>query len=865
MAKLPDLNMVLRVRDQATRTLNRFTASAQRGMQRMGRAVAFVSRTLLPVLGLLTGIAAVGGAAGIFAGSITSATAFGKAMAEVNTLVEDNIELTDRLRTEVERLSVAYGQAPVDTAKALYDTISSGFDATTEAVGVLDVANRLAIAGVTDVNTAFAALNATMQPFQIEAARSAEVADALVQTVFKGRVVLPQLAQYLGQVAPSASLANVQLAELLASMATLTALGQEVPQATTKLRAFFVAVQSKAQEAKKINDEFNLSLDFSTVALKNKGLITFIEDIQAQLSDLDEVTRNTVLGRLLGSNEAVDAFKLLGGVGLERYKDALEGIADSGGSVASAFEKMSAEVDFQMNKLKAQVQVAMGRLGATFEGGMIKILDFLFDVFAAASIILSDWDDSINASATSFAEDFVNGTIKAGRRFLEVMFFVYGYAMDIWESAKAMWVGLRVAANLAITGILILVNQMVQNFDLGVQASTKVWLGLKVVWLELQRVYLGVVQSLIEATAKNLESLEGLVDFTRHFDDGLGKAYDRALAKTRAFAADYQKESKDLAREISGLKDEIAKPFVTGAGPLDQVIKDISDSTVPLMAEFDRLWAAAQDSQVEHAAEALTKLEQYLLEVKDRVQRAKEAMSRPNLNSIGIEEPNNALEAVTGTPGKMAQITALFKRNLSEINSAITTWQNDAEAQMKSFGTLMEQQMTHVDGFFRTTADGLVEGSYDIKKAVSDMAKSIIKDLTAMILKMIAFGAIGAALGLIVGGPAGALAGARIGASIGSGGLLGGGGGAGSGGIGDVFTGVQPRDGGAAAAGAATAFSAPGVVDNRVINVFQTIEASDPDSFAKQMRKNKETVNQMMKDALRADTDTRTAVKLAAR
>jgi hypothetical protein len=78
---------------------------------------------------------------------------FNKAMAEVSTLLPDTDNLAAVSR-EVRRLSVEFNQAPVDQARAMYQVISAGARNAAEASRILEVANRLAVGGVTSVTVA---------------------------------------------------------------------------------------------------------------------------------------------------------------------------------------------------------------------------------------------------------------------------------------------------------------------------------------------------------------------------------------------------------------------------------------------------------------------------------------------------------------------------------------------------------------------------------------------------------------------------------------------------------------------------------------------------------------------------------------
>jgi methyl-accepting chemotaxis protein len=160
---------------------------------------------------------------------------FSKSMAEVSTLVDDTSGIPF-LTQQVRALTREYGGDVNVNAKALYDIISAGATQSAAAITELNVANRLAIGGVTDVSTAADGLTSVLNAYNLQARDAVTVSDAFFIAVKQGKTTIPELSKDIGQLAPLASTAGISLDQLLSAIAALTASGVRTPQAITGLR-----------------------------------------------------------------------------------------------------------------------------------------------------------------------------------------------------------------------------------------------------------------------------------------------------------------------------------------------------------------------------------------------------------------------------------------------------------------------------------------------------------------------------------------------------------------------------------------------------------------------------------------------------
>ena len=195
----------------------------------------------------MAGLAVAGG----LALATKAAIDFEKAMAEVSTLLDDTSSL-DNLGESVKNLSVEFGQAPVDQAKALYQIISAGASTAAEQMENLTVANKLAVGGVTDVATAADGLTTVLNAYAGTGLDVNRISDILFQTMKSGKTTIGELSSSIGNVATIAAQTGVSFDEIGAAVGTLTKAGINTSQSMDALRGVLSAVLKQSDQSVKM-------------------------------------------------------------------------------------------------------------------------------------------------------------------------------------------------------------------------------------------------------------------------------------------------------------------------------------------------------------------------------------------------------------------------------------------------------------------------------------------------------------------------------------------------------------------------------------------------------------------------------------
>lgn len=217
------LEMLLRLRDGFTPqigVIQRTLAQAGQGFTKAGMAT----------LPLSAGLAAVGVA------GIKASTDLNAAMANVATLIPNNVERVKELKSAVQDLAVDFGKSTGDLTGGLYQVISA-FGDTNDTVKVLEINARAATAGLATTLDAINLTSAVTKGYgDTSAAAVQHVSDLAFQTVKLGATTFPELAASIGRVTPLAAALRVTQEELFGVMATGSGVTGTVAEVSTQLR-----------------------------------------------------------------------------------------------------------------------------------------------------------------------------------------------------------------------------------------------------------------------------------------------------------------------------------------------------------------------------------------------------------------------------------------------------------------------------------------------------------------------------------------------------------------------------------------------------------------------------------------------------
>lgn len=230
-----------------------------------------------------SGLGRYAGAAGVAAASyaavrgVKSFASFQKAMGEVFVLLNtEGQEAFGDLTKFVEDLSMKTGKPVEDIAAGLFDIVSAGTQSVPKMKEMLAASAELSVGGFTDLATTTSALITLMAAYGDTVGNAAVGTDKLFKTAKVGRTNVQKLASVFGQFGGAASLAGVNLDQLLAVFASGTRLLNSEETATglaTFLKPFRNPSKEQIEIMRKLGYEMNSDI------FRRHSLVQVITDL----------------------------------------------------------------------------------------------------------------------------------------------------------------------------------------------------------------------------------------------------------------------------------------------------------------------------------------------------------------------------------------------------------------------------------------------------------------------------------------------------------------------------------------------------------------------------------------------------------
>lgn len=216
------------------------------------------------------------GMAGIYAvkaaieGIMTPAINFESQMAKVSTVLDKAaMTMMPAFTEQLKTMAKDTGQSTEALSSGLYDILGSVI-APTEAMGLLGIANKSAIAGMTDTATTTSALVTIIKSYGMETSKAADISDVLFATVLRGRLTFEELASGIGVVAATAAQAGLRFEEVSAMISVMTRAGLSADMSMISLANMLNTFISPSTQSAKAAEEMGFALN--TATLRSIGL-----------------------------------------------------------------------------------------------------------------------------------------------------------------------------------------------------------------------------------------------------------------------------------------------------------------------------------------------------------------------------------------------------------------------------------------------------------------------------------------------------------------------------------------------------------------------------------------------------------------
>lgn len=387
---------------------------------------------------------ALAGAA-VLGTAVKSAIDFEKSMANVGTLVDRNVEDIGKMGDEVLELSTKLPIPIKELTASLYDIRSAGVPAA-DAMKTLEIAGKLAKAGISTTTESTNILTSAMNAFKSEGLSADKIANTLFKTVKYGKTNLSQLSQQFGSTASIVSSAGVKLVDFSAATAAITTLGTPASQAQNQIRSAITSLQKPTAEMEKIYRQLGITSEKELIKKKG-GIVGAMEAISATGKNM-----GLNLSKAWGSSEAMSAFNSLTGATNDAYKKTLADMVKGNPALEKAFQDQLGTGASQAQKAANNIEVLSITVGTILVPSLIKLIGKLIPV-------VKGFKDFIKAN--QWLIELIPWVVGAFVALKTVLFGIRTYqtlaTLGQWKLNAAMAanpVGLVVAAILILIGII---------------------------------------------------------------------------------------------------------------------------------------------------------------------------------------------------------------------------------------------------------------------------------------------------------------------------------------------------------------------------------------------------------------------------
>lgn len=423
-------------------------------MKETGGKLTAAGKAVMPVSAAVAGI---GTAAAV------SAVNFEDAMAKVSTIADTTEVPLDELRSQILALSSQTGISANEIADNVYNAISAG-QKTGDAVNFVTNSTKLAKAGFADAGAALDVLTTILNAYGMEASEVTNVSDMLIQTQNLGKTTVAELSSSMGKVIPTANAYHVQLDQLCAGYAKMTANGVATAESTTYMNSM---LNELGKRGTTVSDILKEKTGKSFAELMENG--ASLADVLSILKEsADE--QNLSFGDLWSSAEAGKAGLILLGDSAEDFNSTLAQMRESTGATESAFEKLqtnSSKINKAVNAVKNTFIILGGVILDTFSpaidavtGGIQKLCGWISSLPSGIQAIIVVIGTLIAAAGPLLV---VLGTLMTSIGSLAPMISTASTAVSTFSAGLALPLAPIAAIAAAVTALILIIADLYKN------------------------------------------------------------------------------------------------------------------------------------------------------------------------------------------------------------------------------------------------------------------------------------------------------------------------------------------------------------------------------------------------------------------
>ena len=647
---------------------------------------------------------------------------FETAMAKVGTIADESQKPLGDMRNEILALSGETGKSVGELAEATYQAISASV-ATENAVDFVGTANKLAVGGFSDTTTAVDILTTAINAYGMSADDAAKISDVLITTQNLGKTSVAQLGASMGMVIPLAAAYNMDLEDLSASYALLTANGTQTAQATTYVKAALNELGSTS------------SVVGST--LKKKTGKTFAELMKEgnSLGDVLQVLADSVDGdttafnNMWSSSEAGVGMLSILNSGTSKYNSLVQAMEGSTGAATTAFEKMSETGEFAQQRFQNATENLKIAIGDELAPVLMELQQSGADAMEWATEFVKEHPEVVAAVTALAAALAVLAAALVG---LLVVQQVTTAFTKFSAALLANPVGAVAVALTALTAAAVAFGAVMKDRTSESVKNRKAIEQCKDSYDELK-------DSMEEHAKERKESIKSAKTEAATYQNLADKLYELA-DKTNKTASD-KAQMNTIVDQLNGAMPKLGLSVDETTGALNRE-KSAVDAVIDSMKQ--QALANAYQEQANKAASDLAEAQIQLSEAEEVLNDLRsQAVKKINEHNAAVQDGTESVQemassyAAAGEPvDKYAlQLNALSGqiKEQKEVVAGLQGTTSEADERYKKIAEKAYEYKTAVEESNQGVADSATEMSDELKQAYEDMKTSIQNNLKGVV------------------------------------------------------------------------------------------------------------------------------------
>lgn len=647
---------------------------------------------------------------------------FETAMAKVGTIADESQKPLGDMRNEILALSSETGKSVGELAEATYQAISASV-ATESAVDFVGTANKLAVGGFSDTTTAVDILTTAINAYGMSADDASKISDVLITTQNLGKTSVAQLGASMGMVIPLAAAYNMNLEDLAASYALLTANGTQTAQATTYVKAALNELGSTS------------SVVGST--LKKKTGKTFAE-LMAEGNSLGDVLQvladsvdgdTTAFNNMWSSSEAGVGMLSILNSGTSKYNSLVQAMEGSTGAATTAFEKMSETGEFAQQRFQNAIENLKIAIGDELAPVLMELQQSGADAMEWATEFVKEHPEVVAAVTALAAALAVLAAALVG---LLVVQQVTTAFTKFSAALLANPVGAVAVALTALTAAAVAFGAVMKDRTSESVKNRKAIEQCKDSYDELK-------DSMEEHAKERKENIKSAKTEAATYQNLADKLYELA-DKTNKTASD-KAQMNTIVDQLNGAMPELGLSIDETTGALNRE-KSAVDAVIDSMKQ--QALANAYQEQANKAASDLAEAQIQLSEAEEVLNDLRsQAVKKINEHNAAVQDGTESVQEMASSYAAAGEPVDKYALQLNALNGQIKEQKevvaglqgttSEADERYNKIAEKAYEYKTAVEESNQGVADSATEMSDEVKQAYEDMKTSIQNNLKGVV------------------------------------------------------------------------------------------------------------------------------------